>query len=954
MGIEIPKRLNDHLLKDDHWYGCVTSAKSKIEYFLSESPLFFPDYTGHGIEHINQVLIAADKLIRDDAFHTDVDKDEASGILEPMDLAYLICAIMIHDMGMFLKKDGAEKVINSACGRPIPRIGDDSWKNLWQDYFDSTHRSTQSAMRRQFGKIKSYSEDCFATDNMGEDERRFIGEFLRRHHGRLAHEIALRGLPGSTTIDIFDGCDLADSDREMIGILARSHTMAIRDTEGYLKTTFEEGSMPENTPVFFLMSVLRIADLLDAGNHRAPELLFAHQSIYVPASEEEWAWNQRIILSKCRWNPKNKSRSIYAEPKCSVEYVQLDKWLRWVQSELDMCWSILAERYPDGYRLSIHRVTSRIHQPEYHKKMNETFLPREVTISANPEITQLLIAPLYGNDPSFGVRELLQNAVDACEERRYREPGYKGQVTIRIDPRIDLATGENRGVFTIEDNGVGMSEHVLINYYLSAGSSYRNSEEWKKEYTDSGRSQVARTGKFGIGFLAAFLLGDEIEVHTQYVSDELGYKFSFTNEAKPLNVVRKEREEPGTTITIQLKEGVWDKLKNSDGYSWFKWYAFDEPEVQYFFDGKQFTYEGLSLSRNPMHNPDWFRLDTKKYSSYLWHPNFAHGYFSPVSFLCNGIHIQNIKAGTLYAGQRLFSFSKYGLDFPCPHISLIDYGKRLDVDLARANISVIPEKDQLAKQVCLYHLSRLILFGWNKDNKVCSYPTQFPLRYPTLPILYTGKGFQINNAAVLSILQTEQIVLLYYDKEYYDGIVDTARQFIPADLPLCMCFDQPYSSAIGEIFDSNELDLSSYSDGYDASACCRMIWVNYRNTYEADHCEGIRLVPCEVPVNGMVQYLPFSFDEEDEIIDLPINWEKYNPDIFPAVFQILNPNKGGDTIFAEVLREVLEPAPGYDRNDIWIPFDMEERRKKFPKAFRVLKEYIDAIEDNPEAHHVNI
>jgi hypothetical protein len=57
MGIGIPKRLNDHLLKDNHWYGCVTSSKSKIEYFLSESPLFFPDYTGHGIDHISNVIL---------------------------------------------------------------------------------------------------------------------------------------------------------------------------------------------------------------------------------------------------------------------------------------------------------------------------------------------------------------------------------------------------------------------------------------------------------------------------------------------------------------------------------------------------------------------------------------------------------------------------------------------------------------------------------------------------------------------------------------------------------------------------------------------------------------------------------------------------------------------------------------------------------------------------------
>jgi HSP90 family molecular chaperone len=30
---------------------------------------------------------------------------------------------------------------------------------------------------------------------------------------------------------------------------------------------------------------------------------------------------------------------------------------------------------------------------------------------------ELLIKPLYGNNPSIGIRELLQNAVDATKER---------------------------------------------------------------------------------------------------------------------------------------------------------------------------------------------------------------------------------------------------------------------------------------------------------------------------------------------------------------------------------------------------------------------------------------------------------------------------------------------------------------------------------------------------------
>ena len=51
---------------------------------------------------------------------------------------------------------------------------------------------------------------------------------------------------------------------------------------------------------------------------------------------------------------------------------------------------------------------------------------------------------------------------------------------------------------------------------------------------------------------------------------------------------------------------------------------------------------------------------------------------------------------------------------------------------------------------------------------------------------------------------------------------------------------------------------------------------------------------------------------------------------------ISDSNVSDDSLFAQLIREYLE-------NDPWIPYDMEERRKKFPKAFKELKYYIDRI-----------
>jgi hypothetical protein len=61
-------------------------------------------------------------------------------------------------------------------------------------------------------------------------------------------------------------------------------------------------------------------------------------------------------------------------------------------------------------------------------------IPEKIAFeAANADLLKLLVAPLYGNDPSIGVRELIQNAIDAVREYedyafRLRCGSYGGRV----------------------------------------------------------------------------------------------------------------------------------------------------------------------------------------------------------------------------------------------------------------------------------------------------------------------------------------------------------------------------------------------------------------------------------------------------------------------------------------------------------------------------------------------
>lgn len=77
----------------------------------------------------------------------------------------------------------------------------------------------------------------------------------------------------STDADIFKNTGFTQNEKDLIGLLARSHGIPIRDTGAYLKSVFADITLPLNIHLFYLMVVLRVADYLDAGQHRAPKVL---------------------------------------------------------------------------------------------------------------------------------------------------------------------------------------------------------------------------------------------------------------------------------------------------------------------------------------------------------------------------------------------------------------------------------------------------------------------------------------------------------------------------------------------------------------------------------------------------------------------------------------------------------------------------------------------------------
>ena len=962
MSINIPQKLRKRLKDDNNkWQRRVENLIDTLEPILVQSPEFFPQYTDHGLSHVNTVLDLAAKLIH--------SKSLRNNALTSRDVACLVAAILIHDLGMFLTPDGLTMLMMPEWDQHrLQELDGLSWSDAWEQYIASAKRMPEERMLRCFGKQIRVEDTTLDQEKMVQDDKLVIGEFLRRNHSRLAYEIAVSGLPGSVPQKLLEASGFDKTDCSVIGLIARSHGMYLREVEDYLGSN----AYHSNLPVYYLMSVLRLADYLDASEKRAPMVRLKQEALTSPLSQEEWALNQCFKIDSSRCDSETKNYTINATPNTSSEYARLEKWLQEVQSELDQCWAILSEKYPNSkLKLSIHRIKCTMYEKLNYSNLSSRILPREVKVTANPEIVKLMVEPLYGDDPSYGVRELLQNAVDACLEREQWEKNhgnsnYKGLVDVRIE----------NGTFTITDNGMGMNEDVLLNYYLSAGASYRSSDAWMAANAPDGKSQVARTGRFGVGFLASFLLGNEVEVLTHHRDDQMGYHFFFDQDSKPLDVKRLVQKEYGTTITIKLKPGVYDKLqkgldpKKED--SWYMWYAFDDPMVTYHFDGKLVSSPHETIPRIPDANCSWFRLDSKQYENYLW------AYKKSQKFFCNGLYIPHYRQ---FRPVRMGA--DHGLSLDAPSVSLMDPNGSLQVNLQRTSVLTFPEESTLLQELYRYVIAGLLVSKWDYSLGCRIFHNDW------IPCLQRPGGFLPNHPAFRSTAKvTRFLALCFCDGIPYDcgSEAPILPHFLTEDIPFMLLSPASFFSRnLTNRFEHQIPYLLKpfvINSGMDTYFDYQSVGVNYwlsQKAYACLHNDSFfesRLDTHLVESDAVFEDSVFKWRLADLPLEtslwsyavtkgidqtsrmtleffaerraaysacqMPIDPTQYPSDQFAFAVDCVTHDQNPDhpSLFSEMLSRYLGPDP-------WIPYSLEERESKFPDAFTELRPYIDYCKAHP-------
>ncbi|MGO9462938.1 MAG: hypothetical protein ACLQVF_02080, partial [Isosphaeraceae bacterium] len=762
--VPIPQRLAQ-LLANGQYLGALTTFNNAVAAILSDNQMpFFPGYTDHGIQHVGRVLATEVRLIPNEVWK--------AALIEPSDAAVMVCSTLLHDLAMHLREDGFLSLVGGcSCNNPIPwfseqQIGlepDKPWPLLWHAFLNAARRFSDRELTNIFGPFRA---DAFETRPWGARElptdprnwdnydRLLIGEFLRRNHARLAHEMAFNGFPGlqcGTGPGQFPALDsilphLAD----LAGLVARSHGLPLRVCTDYLASGYPGVLRPRGVAAVYHMTLLRVADYLQMDADRAPPVLLQLRNPQSPVSIDEWKKHRAIeYLSYNHKDPQaifielNRSHSLRT-------HLQIKELISGLQEEMDKSSAILDEVYGrardeglNRLRLTKSRVRSNLDDGHFIESL--PYVPIRAGFSSDPHLLSLLVEPLYGNGPMIGIRELMQNAVDAVRElHEYCKTHNRTITNLPLrdqssDVLIEIVEESDRWLLVVSDRGIGMQESTIQEYFLRAGASFRNSWTWNDQFTDeTGHSRVLRSGRFGVGVFAAFLLGKAIRAETRHLSSKGGYSFE-ASKGTELVELRRTDLPVGTSITIRLNNEVVETLlEDTDAWDWYslKWPSVERRIRRLNRKPKrlkqQFVLPGDDREVLPR---GWNRITPRGFKSVLW-----TRHREVPALTCNGIRIAHV-SGSANSGFKLddvgYSWSnKEGTNFFIePHLAVFDPDGNLPLSLTRDSLMSdrVPFEEELYADLVNNMIAYCVLHAPDKPIwKEPKLSTRYMLRYPLI------------------------------------------------------------------------------------------------------------------------------------------------------------------------------------------------------------------------------
>ena len=435
--------------------------------YLKDVRRIFQNYTLHDETHVLNVMDAMGGLLGDYA-----DK------LTIGEIELLILSACMHDLGMVYTED--EEV------------------QCYQD---------EKACRKF---LYEYCPELLGvkTEEWPESIRQW---YLRTLHPFRLYEV----LENRAWKELFDRRPLEVLPKQCIIAVCQAHGENVKELINNNELNYLSAN---DTEPLFCALLLRLSDLLDFDDTRAPKVLYSYV-VYNEKSRMEWEKHQSSAGFLYPSSPSTDDLPYKA--RCTnpgTEHAVRD-FLDWIDEELSNC-----------MRLQNYCRREWQRQFPFPRAVLRTEIESDGYVSGDfcvtmdqSQILKLLTGENLYEDSDVFVRELLQNAIDATLLRGELEPNF-----IPEKSRLDLwewNDKEGNVWFRIDDYGTGMTLGMLQRYFLKVGNSYYNSKELERDLRDHKQfKKYNGISRFGIGFLSCFLCGDYVEVSTLYFDDNKNRK----------------------------------------------------------------------------------------------------------------------------------------------------------------------------------------------------------------------------------------------------------------------------------------------------------------------------------------------------------------------------------------------------------------------------------------------
>lgn len=463
--------------------------------------------------------------------------------------------------------------------------------------------------------------------------------------------------PIPTSIDerveeLLDGKRLVRFARLMFSSWQDIENVRLNDTRHPLSNDERIGSPPGewslNEPLVAHLLSITAAMILDA--RRLDNVIADHLGMTsgfnakaVSHAIREGAWHldgERIIFKLVCWH-----EALDVAVRSQVE--SIDAHRRRLETEIegvDRIRSILPAHFSDAWVRAAPREDG---EPSYK-------LPHLQLTLDQRRVFQLLMGKSLYKDQALALRELYQNALDACRLRRARVL-YAQTVTperrIDYDGHISFGLGvdeSGRRFVECKDNGIGMGERQLHTLFAKAGQRFTDTHEFhveKAEWTANG-VEFFENSRFGIGVFSYFMLADELVVETRRLSlnaidMEPGIRATLAGGSSLFRTEPAVGLSAGTTVRLYLRDGeeFYNLLESVRKWLWIP--EFDMTLTDHSGETKEFIAGRLiqDSSRFQSQEPIPIPASTEQNSppSIFWNQSL----YSKSTILADGIHTED-------------------------------------------------------------------------------------------------------------------------------------------------------------------------------------------------------------------------------------------------------------------------------------------------------------------------